>query len=141
MLVDVYFNLHKHVWSIRAAEGPQKGKVVAHAETVTLRDATFKVSEAGRQRVLHEQRKNVHAVVRGALLWHGTTAECDALGRQTFWADVYGVDMMDCDPITYNPYKYKTFVAKSDESPVEQARFVHMSDRRVYGYDAFTPCQ
>ena len=67
--VDVYKNLH-----LSAGRGPVysvrdvgSGRVVAHSGCVVLRDAEFRVSEAGRQRVLRERRKNVHAVVRGTL--------------------------------------------------------------------------
>ena len=49
MRVFVYFNLHRHCWSIKALEGPQRGRVVAHAQRVNLSGCHFKVSEAGRQ--------------------------------------------------------------------------------------------
>ena len=65
MLVETYFNLHKKRFSVRACEGPDKGRVIAHRKAVCLLNVKFKVSEAGRQRVLKEQRKNVHAVMRG----------------------------------------------------------------------------
>ena len=60
----VYRNLHKKCWSVQQK---QKGrwKVVAHAESITLLDCVFRVSEAGRQRVLRESRKNVHAYIQG----------------------------------------------------------------------------
>lgn len=67
MRVFVYFNLHKKVWSIKALDGDNKGKVIARLPSVSLTDAIFKVSEAGRQRVLKERRKNVHAGVVGYL--------------------------------------------------------------------------
>jgi hypothetical protein len=65
MKVFVYFNLHKKVWSVKALEGPNKGRVVAHRNALSLYHCTFKVSEAGRQRVIREQRKNVHAGIVG----------------------------------------------------------------------------
>ncbi len=65
MKVFVYYNLHKHCWSLKALEGKDKGRVVAHADDVMVYLAKCKVSEAGRQRVLNEQRKNVHAGVVG----------------------------------------------------------------------------
>ena len=45
----VYWNLNRRCWSVK---DPATGKVVAHADRVVLSDAVFKVSEAGRQRVL-----------------------------------------------------------------------------------------
>ena len=67
MRVFVYFNLHKKCLSVKALEGESKGRVIAHADSVELVNATFKVSQAGRQRVLRERRKNVHAGVVGTM--------------------------------------------------------------------------
>jgi hypothetical protein len=63
--VRVYRNLHSSYgdgrrWSIR--QGPH---VVAHADNLHLVDVRFVVSEKGRQRVLAEGRKNVHAFAEG----------------------------------------------------------------------------
>ena len=57
MRVFVYYNLHKKLWSVKALEGPQKGRVIRRANHVTLRDAMPKVSQKGRERVLREKRK------------------------------------------------------------------------------------
>jgi hypothetical protein len=65
MKVFVYFNLHKKCFSVKALEGVNKGKVVQHTDNIVLLLPKFKVSEAGRQRVLREKRKNVHAGVVG----------------------------------------------------------------------------
>jgi hypothetical protein len=108
--VFVYFNLHKKVFSVKDVK---TGLVVAHTETIALEDATFKVSEAGRQRVLKEQRKNVHAGVRGKYTGTITTNE---LGREA----------------TYNPYKFSSFVDKGTLEPIEKASVVHLEKRKVY---------
>jgi hypothetical protein len=94
MKVFVYYNLHKHLWSIKALEGENKGRVIAHRPTVWLTNAVPKVSEAGRQRVLKEQRKNVHAGIVG----HWRDADMPLVSND-YWV-----------PVTYNPYKYETFV-------------------------------
>ena len=60
MKVAVYFNLHKHLFSIQALEGPYSGRVLLHVSKVYLSDVVFKVYESGRQRVLDQRRKNVH---------------------------------------------------------------------------------
>lgn len=98
MKVKVYFNLHKKTFSIMDLK---TRRVVRYADDVTLRDVTFKVSEAGRQRVLREKRKNVHAYVIGKI-------------------DPFPVD--NGREVTYNPYKYKTFVFEQDKSPVRYAK-------------------
>ena len=79
---------------MKALEGENKGRVIAHRKTVWLTDAVPKVSEAGRQRVLREQRKNVHAGIVGQ--WRDADMP---LVSNDYWL-----------PVTYNPYKYETFV-------------------------------
>ena len=120
MRVFVYWNLHRSLWSIKALEGPNKGRVVAHKDTVALHGATPKVSEAGRQRVLREQRKNVHAGVTGEWLQTITSAPCaSALG---LW-----------DEVTYNPYKGPSFVFKDTGAQwLGSTGVTVMHNRRVY---------
>lgn len=70
--VEVYKNIHatkaagQPVYSVRLKS---TGVVVQHCTRVELSDPHFVVSEAGRQRVLAEGRKNVHAWVEGTLKW------------------------------------------------------------------------
>jgi len=62
--VRIYFNLHKKLFSVQTkVDG--RWKVVSHSSTIALRDVRFRVSQAGRKRVLAEKRKNVHAFVEG----------------------------------------------------------------------------
>lgn len=119
MRVFVYRNLHKNCWSIKALEGENKGRVIYHADDVTLTDCVFRVSKAGRQRVLREKRKNVHAGVAGELIR----------------TNVPLVRMPQMTAVTYNPYKYETFVRKyNDFMPVRTAIWVHLG--RDKGVDA-----
>lgn len=106
MKVFVYFNLHKRLFSVKALEGANKGRVIAHVDNVSLSDVTFKVSQAGRQRVLREQRKNVHAGVVGTLV-----------------PMLCGTGLQ----VTYNPYKYDTFVCKDTELPILAAGAAKLS--------------
>lgn len=102
--VEVYWNLHKHLFSVRPLEGPYKGRVVAHTDNLDLYDVTFTVQPKGRQRVLTEGRKNVHAFVRGvasAGLPHDTLTT-----------------------VTYNPYRDTSFVDVSSGRPVTWAHVV-----------------
>lgn len=84
--VQVYRNLTKRCWSVR-----HKGRVIAHAVAVYLKDCTFKVQEGGRKRVLRERRKNVHAFVEG----YGEH-EYQPVGSVV-------------QRVVYNPYKMSTF--------------------------------
>ena len=102
MRVKVYFNLHKKLFSVVAMEGSSKGRVIKHVDEIDLKECAFRVQKAGRERVLCERRKNVHAYILG----HTTTSSVKTDGEAT-----------------YNPYKYSTFVDKSDGSPVEYKKY------------------
>jgi len=67
MRVEVYWNLHKSLFSMRAMSGPNKGLVVAHCNRIVLETVSLSVSEKGRQKVLTSGQKNVHAFIRGDL--------------------------------------------------------------------------
>ena len=60
--VMVYRNLTKNCWSIKSKV---LNRVIAHADELVLSDCVFKVSEKGRQRVINERKKYVHAGVHG----------------------------------------------------------------------------
>ena len=104
MEIKVYYNRHKRCLSIQEkVDGAWR--VARHAEQCIVKNAKFKVSEAGRQRVLKEQRKNVHAVIVGEEL------------NQISYSKVPNVS------VTYNPYKAKTFVDERN-NPIHEAEIV-----------------
>ena len=96
MRVEVYWNLHKHLFSVRALEGEHKGRVIDHSYGVRLSNATFVSQPAGRERVRREGKKNVHAFVRGHLEFYDTQGWCP--GWSTISAHRTNV--------TYNPVSY-----------------------------------
>lgn len=106
MQVEVYVNLHKtkqngrKVYSIRSVHS---GRVVDYKEAVVLLNPEFRVSEAGRKRVIKEKRKNVHAVVRGDL---DNSLE--------------GLFSFPTKRVSYNPYRLPFFFSTVDESPVSK---------------------
>jgi len=119
--VFAYRNLHRQCWSVKALEGPLKGRVIYHANEITLINCDFKVSQAGRQRVLREQKKNVHAGVQGYMSDIFTFADPQCHGCDT--------------PVTYNPYKYDSFVDARCEVPVSSAMFVNLNPKgKVHAY-------
>lgn len=69
-MTEVYWNLHRDVFSIR-----ENGRVVQHAEWVELRDVTFVVQPAGHAEVLRTGTKNVHAWVKGDLHLRGLSTK------------------------------------------------------------------
>lgn len=113
--VKVYWNLHKKCFSVQ-----HKGLVIAHVNHLTLEAPVFKVSEAGRQRVLATRRKKVHAFVVG--WWNGTPAT------------PIDSELVFTHKVTYNPYKYDHFVFTGDplmkvkDTPVNTAYLINRGD-------------
>jgi len=107
--VFAYRNLHRACWSLKALSGEHKGKVIAHADDLILFGCELKVSEAGRQRVLRERRKNVHAGVVG-LISHMDAANHHGKRK-----------------LSYNPYKAPSFTV--NDEPVGMATHVHLDDQ------------
>ena len=105
--VRIYFNLHKKSWSVKCK---RTNRVLIHCDFIPLKQCKFIVSEKGRQRVLKEKRKNVHAYVDGII---GGDFDNSEVYHGTF---------------TYNPYKYDSFVRTLNEKtiPVYGADFAHM---------------
>jgi hypothetical protein len=129
MKVQIYWNIRKKLWSMR-----YKGKVIWHADEVVLHKCKFKVSEAGRQRVLRENRKNVHAVVEGELCHaRGTDPSVpvpsgkytDCYRSHRFWQS--DVKFPGGDAVTYNPYRDESFVTVEGHEPVATAQWVKMT--------------
>lgn len=106
---DVYKNLQTGGYSVRSRETENYGIVISHEKTVVMNDVEFVVSENGRQDVLKEGRKNVHAVVRGVVVEQ----------------DVWGlVESGEAIPVSYNPEKYSNFVHSETEELVDAAEYI-----------------
>jgi hypothetical protein len=111
--VDVYFNLHRKMWSVRDRK---TRRVVAHVDSIVLSDVTFRVSAAGNARVRAEGRKNVHAFARGTVL---------NVGHMLLPSD-------NSVQVTYNPYRYTTFVEQTTETPVHAAKVAWFGPRTLF---------
>lgn len=97
--VSVYWNLHKKCWSVKRARKP-----VEHAVSLVLAGCTFRVWESGRQRVLREKKKHVHAFACGT-----------PVGPAGPGLAPYLV------PVSYNPYKAGHFYRKDTGERVDAA--------------------
>jgi hypothetical protein len=111
--VMVYYNLHKHTFSIS-----RNGRVIAHADFVKLTDVEFRVRQGGREKVLKDKRKNVHSFVIGTLMDY-CKFPCDNLPSEP-----------NSNIVTYNPYKYNSYVVKDTEEPIYRAGEVEMINLR-----------
>lgn len=91
--VLVYRNLNRKgkVFSLL-----QKGLVVAYTTAICLTDCTFIVRATGRNKVIREKRKNVHAFIKGTVSGScmGTTALRNDLPVK----------------VSYNPYENDSFM-------------------------------
>ena len=114
--VRIYRNIKTNVWSIWCMD---ECRVIAHVDSIRLKDAVFHVSEKGRQRVIREKRKNVHAWVHGVVTNNPPTAV-----REEF-------------RLSYNPYKSAYFMRKMADNifqRVTHCRLVVLhSDGKVTG--------
>jgi len=110
MRVEVYYNLHKNVFSVR-----HKGKVIAWGNRVTIENPEYVVREKGRQKVLEEGRKNVHAFVRGTLS-----------DINNFKFGKIQQRLSEPREVTYNPYKYDSFVDGSTYQPVKKSKWARL---------------
>lgn len=115
MRVEVYFNLHKHVFSVRQCS---TGRVILHTDKVHIRNPQFVVRKSGRDRVLREGKKNVHAFVRGEIAHF----------------DDFNPDYLNYSLVSYNPYKFDTFVDVCDTTPVRTAKRAVLEVRQVKPY-------
>jgi len=145
--VKVYYNLQKDCLSV---VDTSTGKLYCHSHRVELKDARFHVNENGRQRVVREKRKNVHAYVVGTWVNEGNVSKwnwrkngsgdaeryriCDCGDGQFEWCD-------KCIPESgeefkgayYNPYKYKTFVGDISKKPIFKSERVIIRDKTAIG--------
>jgi len=142
--VKVYYNLQKDCLSVIDAE---TGLLYCHAHRVELHNAKFRVQLAGRNRVIKEKRKNVHAYIVGDCHDIGEVSKerhrlvrgkvesydiCQCEG--TMWCD-------ECVPesaeqfrhATYNPYKYDTFVDDVSGESLFKSERVVIRDRTAVG--------
>ena len=133
---EVYRNLNFKdgvVYSVR-----KDGIVEGHAMTIILDGntkypVTFAVGPKGNQRVRDEQRKNVHAVIRGCIVnavWAYADMDKKELAISEDACDYFKSEHMseregyEWKQVTYDPYKYRTFVTVEDEQPIMTARKV-----------------
>lgn len=102
----------------------QRGVVRASASQVRLTNVEFRVREAGRQRMLREKQKNVHAFAVGHLVDFVHPSESRIIepmaGRGAF----------------YDPYRFESFVDSETRAPVTVVRSAYFDeDGVIYSLD------
>lgn len=108
--IKVYRNLRQGGFSVLDAK---TGLVVGHADTITIVNAKFNVNEKGRQKVLKEKCKNVHAYISG-----------------TYFPN-YRVKS-EGEEIFYDPYKTAYFIYADSGESVFDATYVICTKNKVF---------
>lgn len=114
MRYRLYRNLHKGCFSLQQYIPKQGYRVIKHiTDDCILHDCTFKVYQSGREKVLREKQKNVHAYVE-------------------FKSYEYGVQPHSNIQPYYNPYKCDAFVSSHSFQPLNQSYKIQIKNNQLY---------
>ena len=127
MKVRVYKNLHKDCYSVKSMEGVSKGLVIAHCDNIVLKNVKYIMSERGRQRVLSTRQKNVHAYLEGEIL--SIVPRVDSNFRLPIYSELPFSEVLS---VTYNPYKYESFVYKENETPIHISDYAILNENGIH---------
>lgn len=98
----------------------QNGRAMASARQVHLADVEFLVRESGRNKMLRERKRNVHAYAVGRLIDYTHPDEARAIGE------------IGGRAIVYHPYRAAAFIDVETEAPVNVASDVHFQEDGVF---------
>ena len=112
--VRVFRNLTHGCYSIL-----QNGRLKASARQVLLCDVEFRVRESGRQRMLKDNARNVHAFAVGRLIDYVHAEDSRELA------------LIDGRTVTYNPHQLALFYDEQTLIPVISAEVVHLGEEGV----------
>ena len=144
--VRVYYNLQKDCLSVIDTE---TGRLYCHAHRVEIHNAKFRVQLAGRNRVVKEKRKNVHAYVVGNLHNVGDVQPYRFIKSRNI---LYKKRICDCGDkphdycekcipesgkkfrhAYYNPYKHDTFVDDMTKESLFRSKRGVLRDKTAVG--------
>jgi hypothetical protein len=113
----IYRNLHKGCFSIQKWSPESKGyRLHSHMKDLIAINAEFRISQAGRKKVLNTKQKNVHAFIYCTEFINITGAEFRKRGEEIY----------------YNPYKTESFQIKNSGDPVYGASKIILTNNRCY---------
>jgi hypothetical protein len=113
----VYRNLHRGNFSVQTYLQEKKGyRVTDRVSTAILEDCSFRVYETGRQKVIKEKRKNVHAYVE----------------PKSYRVINGDIDVSKFREIYYNPYDFDSFVYKDNLKKAEKVKSILTYDNKLY---------
>jgi hypothetical protein len=118
----VYRNLHQKCFSLRKA-----GKVYGYANSLFARDVTFKVSEAGRKRVLETRRKNVHAgILSPEIITDSAIIEAEFIR-----------DYSQLTKVSYNPYRAPGFFILDSGKIISGSEKVYLTPSGAFALNPY----
>lgn len=125
----VYRNLNNGLISIK---DKKTNRVIGYAEEVWINNPKFIVSEAGRQRVLKEKRKNVHAFIEGEIIRlrvfvsrkGGVVQDSHLFEPLELSTGLLSTGM----PVHYNPYRYHHFYFHNSYDGFEMRESIHSAE-------------
>ena len=104
----IYRNLHRQSFSIQGYLKVKKGyRVVDRVNVAIMENVMFKVMQTGREKVIKEKRKNVHAFLMPTNYKHLSKRKGSSYNTE------------ELREIYYNPYKYNSFVYKDTGESLE----------------------
>ena len=111
----LYRNLHKGCFSVQEYIKGKGYRVVDHIEDgYLIYNCTFKVYESGRQKVLRDLQKNVHAYVQ-----FDNYAKMDIVSKTK-------------EQPYYNPYKVDSFVSSTTQEKLTEQYNVVVKQNQLY---------
>ena len=123
--VEVYRNLHKKCWSVR-----WHGRVIKHVDEIHLENVDLVVQPAGREKVLREKRKNVHAFAKGEVASSiQYLLEGWKLTNDNYLVKEKEVTPYNATQVVYNPYKHNSFVYADSEEPIFHAERIYLTKK------------
>lgn len=125
----VYRNLRRNCLSLM-----QQQLVVGYAEAVLLSDVEFRVRLSGRQKVLEQKQKNVHAFAIGKL----DSDQLDPSGvisgqylEKNYWSLVTERSV-SLTTVSYNPYRFGYFFNVETLEPVITGKRALVTTKAIY---------
>jgi hypothetical protein len=116
-LFNIFWNLNRKCWSVR-----YKSKVIHHLDQIIkITNPKFHVSELGRQRVLKEKTKNIHAWVKAD--------NFEVFDRHSMSKEDHASRF---DEIYYAPFILSCFINRRTKVKIEKADSIILFHKCVY---------
>lgn len=108
----LYRNLRTGGFSIK-----HRGKVIDHADFVTMENVEFRVGTGGNKRAKESGQRNVHAYM---------VADSYRTNQNVLWQP------SAFTRVTYNPFQNSTFVNAKTGEPIRKASYAIATTNRVF---------